>query len=114
VCYFGGERAERSVVIVVHKIILRSVVKRNVCNNIIITLSSWMTVGKDRILETEIEGTRSHSVENPLWKRLWTYRLRQATNDDDDDDDDDDDVGYYYYYYGGMLIKRFTNFEGVW
>jgi len=86
---------------VVHKIILRSVVKKNVCNDIIIALSSWMTVRKERILETEIESTRSHSMENSLWKRLWTYRLRQTTNDDDDDDDDDDD---------GKIIKKVYKF----
>jgi hypothetical protein len=27
---------------------------------------------KDRILEIERESTRPHSVENSLWKRLWT------------------------------------------
>jgi len=36
VYYWGGERAERGVVIVVHKIILRSVVKKIVCNDRII------------------------------------------------------------------------------
>jgi len=74
VYYFGGERAEKCVVIVVHKIILRSVVKKNVCNDIIIALSSWMTVRKEGILETEIDSTRSYPVENSLWKRLWIYR----------------------------------------
>jgi len=44
VYYLGCERAERGVVIVVHKVILRSVVNKNVCNDIIIALSSWMTV----------------------------------------------------------------------
>jgi len=59
---------------VVYKIILRSFVKKNMCNNIIIALSSWMTVTKGMILETEIGSNRSHCVENSLWKRLWTYR----------------------------------------
>jgi hypothetical protein len=66
VYYFGGARAEEGVVIVVHKIILRIVVKKNVCDDIIISLSSWMTVRKERILKTEIESIRSHPVENSL------------------------------------------------
>jgi hypothetical protein len=66
VYYFGGVRAEEGVIIVVHKIILRIVVKKNVCDDIIIALSSWMTVRKERILKTEIESTRSHTVENSL------------------------------------------------
>jgi hypothetical protein len=32
--------------------------------------SYWIT--KRRILEVEKGGTRPHSVENSLWKRLWT------------------------------------------
>jgi hypothetical protein len=74
VYYFGGEGAERGVVIVAHKVILRRVVKKNMSNDTIDALSSWMTARKEGILETEIESTRSHSVENSLWKRLWTYR----------------------------------------
>jgi nitrogen regulatory protein PII len=38
VYYSGGERAERGVAIVVHKSIMRSVVKKIVCNDKIITL----------------------------------------------------------------------------
>ena len=36
--------------------------------------SSWMARTKQRILETERGSTRSHSVENSLWKRLRTSR----------------------------------------
>jgi hypothetical protein len=33
----------------------------------------WMTIRKrERVLEIEGGNTRSHSVENWLWKRLWT------------------------------------------
>jgi len=32
-----------------------------------------MIFRKERILETEIGSTRSHSMENSLWKRLWTF-----------------------------------------
>ena len=38
VYYPGGERTERGIAIVVHKSILRSVVKKNVCNDRIIAL----------------------------------------------------------------------------
>jgi hypothetical protein len=31
-------------------------------------------VGKEKILEIERGSTRSHPVENPLWKRLRTCR----------------------------------------
>jgi hypothetical protein len=31
-----------------------------------------MTLKNDRMLEIEIGSTRSLSVENSLWKRLWT------------------------------------------
>jgi hypothetical protein len=34
--------------------------------------SYWMTLGKDTILAIERRSTRSHSVENWLWKRLLT------------------------------------------
>jgi hypothetical protein len=43
VLYSGGERAERGVV---HERILRSVVKKNVYKNIIVAVSSWMTLRK--------------------------------------------------------------------
>jgi hypothetical protein len=33
--------------------------------------SYWITL---KIPEFERESTRSHTVENSLWKRLWTYR----------------------------------------
>jgi hypothetical protein len=33
-----------------------------------------MTLRNERILEIERENTRSHSVENSPWKRLWTCR----------------------------------------
>jgi len=36
----GGERAERGVAIVVHKSIVRSVVKKIVCNNLILAVKS--------------------------------------------------------------------------
>lgn len=85
VYYFGGERAERGVVIVVHKIILRSAVKKNLCNDIIIALSSWMTVRKERILETKLESTRSHSGEFSLEKAM-DLSLRQTKNDYDNND----------------------------
>jgi hypothetical protein len=34
----------------------------------------WMTTGKERILEIQTGSTKSHSVENSVWKRLWTCR----------------------------------------
>jgi hypothetical protein len=34
--------------------------------------SYYIILGKDKILEILGGSTRSHSVENPLWKRLWT------------------------------------------
>jgi hypothetical protein len=64
VYYFGGARAEEGVVIVAHKIMLRIVVKKNVCDDIINALSSWMAVRKERVLKTEIENTRSQPAEN--------------------------------------------------
>jgi hypothetical protein len=36
--------------------------------------SYWTTLGKNKILEIERGSTRSHSVENSLWKRLRTCR----------------------------------------
>jgi len=30
-----------------------------------------MTLGKEKILDTETESTVSHAVENSLWKRPW-------------------------------------------
>ena len=41
-------------------------------------------------LKTERQSTRSYSVENSLWMRLWFCRDRLRHDDDDDDDDDDD------------------------
>jgi hypothetical protein len=34
----------------------------------------WMILKKEKILEIERGSTRSHCVENLLWKRLWTWR----------------------------------------
>jgi len=31
-----------------------------------------------------------HTVDNLLWKGLWTCRLKDGLSDDQDDDDDDD------------------------
>jgi len=36
--------------------------------------SFWLTLEKDTIMELETGSTRSHSVENSLWKRLWNFR----------------------------------------
>jgi len=36
--------------------------------------SCWMTLKKERILVIERGSPRSSSVENSLWKRLWTFR----------------------------------------
>jgi len=33
-----------------------------------------MTLRKERIPKIERGNTRSHSVENLIWKRLWAYR----------------------------------------
>ena len=43
-----------------------------------------MTIRQENILEIETGNTRSHSVENSLWKRLWTcrkadYRMNEWT-----------------------------------
>jgi hypothetical protein len=46
---------------------------------------------RKRECTVNLGSTRSHCVENWLWKRLWTCRKTDCgTNDDDDDDDDDD------------------------
>ena len=37
--------------------------------------------GKERILEIEVGSTRSRSVENWLWKRLWTCKTDYEMND---------------------------------
>ena len=44
--YSGCESAERCVVKVAHKRKLRSAVNKNVCNDILIALSYWMTLRK--------------------------------------------------------------------
>jgi hypothetical protein len=36
--------------------------------------SYCITLRKQKILEIERSGSRSHCVENSLWKRLWTSR----------------------------------------
>ena len=41
-------------------------------------------------VKTERQSTRSYSVENSLWMRLWFCRDRLRHDNDDDDDDDDD------------------------
>ena len=42
--------------------------------------------GNERILEFERGSTRYHSVENSLWKTLWTCRERGGGGGDDDYD----------------------------
>jgi hypothetical protein len=37
----------------------------------------WMILKKEKILAIERGRTRSHCVENLLWKRLWTWRKTQ-------------------------------------
>jgi hypothetical protein len=37
---------------------------------------NYELTGKERILAIERGSTRSPSVENSLWKMLWTYRKR--------------------------------------
>jgi hypothetical protein len=39
-------------------------------------------------MEAERESTTSRSLENPLWRRLWTCCYKRLHDDDDDDDDD--------------------------
>jgi hypothetical protein len=41
--------------------------------------SYWMTLGKHEILEFEIESIRLRSLENWLWKRLWTCHMTDFT-----------------------------------
>jgi hypothetical protein len=36
--------------------------------------SHWMNYRKEKVLEIERGSTRSPSVENSFWKRLWTFR----------------------------------------
>jgi len=38
--------------------------------------SCWMTLREEEILKSERRSTRSHSLENPHWKRLWTCRKK--------------------------------------
>ena len=53
---------------------------------------------EERVLEIERGNTRSHCVENWLWKTVWTCRQDRLRDDvevddgDDDDDDDDDEI----------------------
>jgi hypothetical protein len=62
-----------------------------------------MCAGNGKIPENARGSTRSHSLNNSLWKRLWTSRKRYCVmiiiviiiidhdNDNDGDDEDDDD-----------------------
>jgi hypothetical protein len=44
--------------------------------------SYWMTFRKREILKFERDKTRSHSVANSLWKRLWTYHKTDYVMDE--------------------------------
>jgi hypothetical protein len=43
------------------------------------------------MLESEIGGTGSHTLENSVWQRHCTYRKADCMMSVDDDDDDDDE-----------------------
>jgi hypothetical protein len=45
------------------------------------------------MLETERRITRSHTVENSLWKTLWICWSER--HDDDNDDDDEEEEEHY-------------------
>jgi len=78
--------------------------------NSVFTLVYCMCAGKGKIPENARGRTRSHSLNNSLWKRLWTSRKTHCVmmiiiviiiiiidNDNDnggDDEDDDNDEGH--------------------
>ena len=62
-----------------HNCFLKHVVERKIEGSIETTGRrirghKQLPLGKERILEIKRESTRSHSVENSLWKRQWTCR----------------------------------------
>jgi hypothetical protein len=56
---------------VFHKVIVNKSVREDEEEDV---SSYWMTLRKENILEIERGSTRSHPVENSLWKRLRTCR----------------------------------------
>jgi len=86
----------------------------------VFSLEYYMSTGNGKIPENARRSTRSHSLHNSLWKRLWTCRKTHCVmmmmiiiiindhdndnggddedGDDDEDHDDDDDDGVTYMY----------------
>jgi hypothetical protein len=78
------------------------------------TLVYCMCAGNGKIPENARRSTRSHSLNNSLWKRLWTSRKTHCViiiiiiidhdndngggDEDDDDEDHDDNDGDMYMY----------------